>query len=679
MRVLLSLVFAVALQGACATDAKGVCNDPANASIARLIGKVAPLSSPWPFYNIAAPLILTDLTTAALAHPPTLGAAIAGSGTCTYTDGPSALQCTGSNFTSLTCRTCGGTITQLIVAWNTIYGAGTGRYLDTIETITDDTHLLFTTSSTRVTPGTNLAVYLAPAQTSTYSPAFWEQYPGNYGNAWNYYGTCPSIYRHYIKTADSAWLTTFRTWADIWWTWSSDHGRISNNTRDVDWLCVFIRALDGHPERMAPIYDAAMFESTQPNNDATNYTYPIRDTRERGYMLANYVEGAIADTAANGGSDAHHTWYCDKVSTQITGWLAHQESNGLVDLPVFLWADFPYSGKSNSPWQSNVWVRAWEMAYEVLNDTDPLVGCNQPAQAALLLTAIGLALDWQYDEGISKVALGGNGYAHYSVGSPSNGLTYVTGTGTIATTLSSTDIVGTGTNFTGQLGCNSTKFVALQTRQTAAESVYKVVSCSDNTHGVITPAFGTYGETANDTASPFLVPDAASTNCASTASYCDIAASGYPAPNGDPNAIRDFAGNQGWMWVRTGDVKYKTRGDELFARAFRGPADGPYGTLAPAGPGGLAYGGSVTDENGVACGLGFTCKDSLTQSLVTSCGNGCGDGPFVGQGKNWAQAFGFMCADCYIAYRLMDALTPAPTPTFHITGHPVIGGHPVIQ
>lgn len=698
VKLLLALVFSLSLHAACTTDAKGVCLPPANASIAQLIGPVAPLTATdVSYYTITVPLVIDNLVASALANPPTLGAAIMGSGTCTYTDAPSALFCPGGNFTTFTCRTCGSPITQLIVAWNTVDGAGTGRYLDTVETIIDNTHLLFTTFQTLASPGTNLSVYFAGAESSTYQHVFWQQQPGNYSDSWNYYGVCDAIYRHYVYTADATWLTKFRSWSDIIWQWSSDHGRVWSGQKDVDWMCMFLRALDGHPERMASLYPTAQFALSQDLEDATNYGRTVvQDTRERGYMTAGLVEGAIADTTANGGSDVHHAWYCARLGEQITGWITHQETSGMMDEPIAQWVQgFPYSGKTNAPWRSNVWIKAWQMAYVLFMDTTS-AGCNNTTLAALLLPAIQKAVDWDYGWGVSKLALGGNGYSHYAVGSPSRGQDccgdYVTGTGTIAFTLTSTAIVGTGTSFIAQ-GLNSgTRFVASTDPLTYHyKSIYKVDSCSNETHCVLSQAFGTFSEPSSTTVSTFLVtePSPAGTGgCASSADFCEV--TDQTPPKGDPNSIRDYSAQQAWMYHYCGLLvpvpgdcsKYKAYALELFARTYRGPSDGPYGTGVCAGTAGLlggCYGGGTVDENGVSCGAGFTCRDGLAGSLSVPCGNGCGNGPFSALGKDFGQAAGFMCGGaCTLALTLMDPITVSPSRLI-IKGHPVVTGRVVIQ
>lgn len=658
----LLLLLSAPLWGACTTDSHGVCLSGMGTPFDRILGPQVPLaSSPWPYYTIVTPLVVDSIYSAATGagKEPSLGTALTGSGTCTYTDAPSGLTCTGSLF-----LTEAPPPTRLIVAWNSVDGAGTGRFFDTVGAVTDNTHLTFSTFQTLVPPATNLSVYRVPADTGTYQAAWWMQYPGNYSNGWNYYGFCDALYGYAVQTGVAGDMTKARNWANIWWQWSADHGRtLVHVPRAGDAECVFLRALDGHPEAFANTYASMQFFSNRPDYDPGNHDHlVVQDARERAYYTSALAMGAIADTNANGGSDTRHVWYCSTLATHIAGWVASQEVEGFIDEPVFQWAAFPYSGKHNSPWRSNIIAKAWQQAYVVLNDTSS-AGCNNQSLAASLLTSIKKLVDWMYGYGVSKVALGGNGYGHYDVGSPSRGLLglgVANGSGTIAISLSSTTVVGTGTNFTGQTGCNSTKYIAFTDPLVYHyTSVYKVSGCADTTHATITPAFGTYGEPSSVTVATYLVADQSTSNCASLATYCDT--TDQTPPKGDPNSIRDYAGALGWTWVYSGDVKYKAWGDEIFARTYRGPADGPYGTMAPSGPGGLAYGGSTTDETGTACGLGFTCKDALANALPTPCGNGCGSGPYVALGKDFGQAQGFLCSQCYLAYRLMDAVVPPPT------------------
>ncbi len=385
----------------------------------------------------------------------------------------------------------------------------------------------------------------------------------------------------------------------------------------------------------------------------------------------------------------HHTWYCGAIMKNTPGWVSIVEPEGFRDLPVFRWNQgFPYQGVSNSVWQSQVYIRSLQMTYDILKDPSQSTGCPNNTLAAQLLPIITNAIDWSYNSGFSKVALGGNGYPYYDANSltfglpDNNGVADNTGAishnGSIAVTNGSASVVGTSTAFTtpghgilGSSNCNGTDWlVSLDpTVSFNHKSIYLIDSCADGTHLTLHVPFGTYGETGNLTSlnSGFYVTPSAATNCATTGTTCNSysppPSSIYPPPLTDPNNVLDFAGNVGWMLQNctpqlTCYSVYKARGEEIFARATRGPRDGPYGTLACQGPGGLCYGGPGPTCDGVGGGGGAGyCQSQFASALETACGYSCGNGPSSALGKAAGQASGFTRPFSYLAYRLI------PTPS----------------
>ncbi len=397
----------------------------------------------------------------------------------------------------------------------------------------------------------------------------------------------------------------------------------------------------------------------------------------------------------------NHTWYCGAIMKNTPGWINIVEPEGFRDLPVFRWnQQFPFQGTQNSVWQSQVYIRALEMTYDVLMDSNQSTGCPNTTLAAQLLPIIQNAVNWSYNAGISKVASGGNGYSYYDANSLTYGLPAAPGdrtsaaaaNGTIAVTNGSTSVVGTSTAFTtpghGTLGssaCNGTDWLVSMdfTVSFHFKSAYLVDSCADGTHLTLHVPFGTYGEVGDLTTGPFYFTPSSATNCASAAPHCNSYGPGdtsiYPPPLTDPNNTLDFTGNIGWLLLNCTPqpscaVTYKTWGEELMARAARGPRDGPYGVLACQGPGGLCYGGPQgTDCDGVAGGgLGY-CQSQFASGLDNGgCGYSCGNGPFSALGKAAGQASGFTKPLSYLAYRIFT-----PISVFHgtrLTGKTRVSG-----
>jgi hypothetical protein len=744
-------------------------------------------SSPWPWIDITEfgcntspncpPTfhgVMTSLFTAALANPPLLGAALAG--TCNFTDGPAICTGVGSNYgVEATVGTC------LVLAWNPPgEAAGSGTFHDTVSFQSGQV-IAFSTFQTLLPAQNGLTLYKCnnPANYVAWT-AF-----GNVGNTFNYYDPASELIRANWRTAPQdtcgTYCTQARQFLDIWFQWAIDNGRSIGSPRATSLMGLLWRALDAHPNWLGEIYNNFPIAMSNPNAQATvdcnsNAILPVDsqparkhicDTRENGYIQADLVEMAIADTPANGGvadlvgtvntsgtavtwvsgdhftsvmnpipggygtpgalqyilinnvyyqvlsynsstsvtlytsagtqtgvnyNFGHHTFFCGAIMANTPGWINIVEPEGFRDLPIFRWNQgFPFQGTSNSVWQMQVYVRSLEMTYDVLTDTNQATGCPNSTLAAQLLPIIQGAFDWSYNAGISKVALGGNGYAYYDAnaltygvtppGVPGDNNSAIASNGSIAVTNGSTNVVGTGTAFTtpghglqGSSNCNGTDWLVSMDFNISFtyKSIYLIDSCADGTHLTLHVPFGTYGEVGNLTSgnSGFYVTPSAATNCASAAPHCNSygppPSSIYPPPLTDPNNTLDFTGNVGWLILNckpqpTCAVKYRGWGEELFARAARGPRDGPYGTQPCQGPGGLCYGGPgpVCDGVGGGGGQGY-CQSQFASALDNGgCGYSCGNGPLSALGKAAGQAAGFTKPLSYLAYRLIP-IVPLP-------------------
>src|SRR5581483_9510197 len=557
--------------------------------IGSIVGPVIPMGqSPWPWYDKAEAGNVRDITAAALAHKPQVGPAAAG--TFALADGCN-ITLTGAGASEFHAGD------WAIVAWNGSDGPGTGRMPFIIGSIAGN---VMTSSNQcglppNVSPATGLTVYHCGANCNqdtgnpvTYSYPWWGLF--SQGDGWNFYDTVLALYRYYLRTGNAADLATFRDYADTWWVWGLNQGgKIINPPRAVSLVGQFVRALDGHPERLAPLYnmiktnyDANLFTGAQlnPNDPKTGF-----DNREMGYMTLFVAVGARADA-----DPARHAWYCSTLQSDVNKWILYQRPEGY-------WMEkstvFPYRLPSVSPWRMFAVVQALARAYDVLNDTTA-AGCNNTALAAATLTAVTKAADFIYNYGRAS-----NRGLYYDVMGPNVGLVASPGTGTVSVSLASPlAVTGSGTSFTTQLGVG--KYIGIQ-HLDGETYTHRVASILDNTHLLLdasqpwgNPGGGAAGPTGDAVNERFVITDPAPTNCNGTAPTCFAnlgnATDGTIA--GDRNSARDGIWIQGWVYKTTGNPIYKAHGDELFSASYGGPAGGP-GYNFPNNPG--ACGGPACD------------------------------------------------------------------------------------
>ncbi|MGH9452791.1 MAG: PKD domain-containing protein, partial [Terriglobia bacterium] len=397
--------------GAVATDSNGVVVTGLSAAD-NLLGPVIQAGqSPWMYWDLAEEGTATAIGTAALANPPIRGAQIAGSfsatqGSATVT-GPTGALTVGEG---------------VIIAWNAVTdGNGAGNYLDSVQSITDSTHFVLNQANNTgqgfIPPsGTGLSMYQLPVDTPTQILGLWDN--GNALNWWNFYDDPVGFYRLWQRTGRTAFLTTARALADYNWAWLLDHGYNHNSPpRGSSLLGQFVRALDGHPERIPLLYSYINFYQT-----SFSFGHPTPgtfDNREMGYSIWWLALGAKVDT-----DPAHHTWYCNAMANVLTetgGILADQYANGS-------WGENVYSGNpgypyppltttplvfGNSPWRQNLLIKGLEADYESLADTTAQ-GCNNTTVAAQVLTAIEAGVNFEYNYG----RVSGNRGIFYDVNYP---------------------------------------------------------------------------------------------------------------------------------------------------------------------------------------------------------------------------------------------------------------------
>ncbi len=586
-----------------------------------LLGPLIPSgNSPWLYGDLAEQGIVNNMAPAALAETPTLGTALPG--TVSWTQGTNVITTT-SNLTGPLAGKY-----WVALAWNTIDGAGTGRTICPIQSVTSTAitcaENLFEPTSSGVT-----AYLLPPADSSGWDFQSWTNESPSL--SWNYYDVAIGLYRLYYRTGNATYQTQARAYADIQWQWVIDHGYRSVSPRAASMISQFFRALDGHSERFPGLYNEI---TTLVRLWADPSASPNIDNREGGYTLWDVALGAKTDT-----DPTRHAQYCSWLTTYTAKWNAVQSADGswgeneyslnpsYVSAPKTFTAPFTYEG---APWREAINVKAMEAAYESLNDTTSQ-GCNTPSLATPTLTAITNAVTWQNNYGRDTVNRG----VYYEVNSQSNDQnTVYPATGTVSINVGSTSLIGSGTNWVTAGYCDGTHYIGLQTPRT----VYKIASCTSNTTAVLSVAFGLYRETANVSGSSFAISSSAFTGCHSSATYCFDSA-------GDRNLTRTVCGGIAWLYAQTFSSTYKAWADECVSATLGGPVTG----LTAA----ANLGSASLPCAGPAC-------DGLVNDTVAAAANcnaapaPCVYGTYLYQnlGKNFGEAFGAPGIDNALAWRL---------------------------
>lgn len=625
--LILGMLLAVSLSAQCTTGANGWCNTGLSTAQNSLLGPLIPYgASPWVYGDLAEKGTADNMAPAALAETPTLGAAL--SGTVSFSGSGSTVTTTADLRTPLSGQ---GYVT---FAWNTVDGAGTGRQICAIISVTVNSIVCESNIFTGAFSG--ITAYLMPgADSHGWTFLAWTQ--TNPIVTWNYYDVGIALYRLYYRTLNATYLTQARAYADIQWQWVIDHGYTYPYPRAASMISQFFRAGEGHSERFPGLY-TEVTKLVQLFGDPSNS--PAIDNREAGYTLWDVALGAKTDT-----DPTRHAQYCSWLTTYVPTWNAKQSADGswgqaeymlnpsFVSAPKSFTAPFIYGA---SPWREAINIKAMEAAYESLNDTTTQ-GCNSTTLAASTLTAITTAVQWQNNYGRDTSNRG----VYYEVNSQSNEqATVYPGAGTVSITNGSTSLVGIGTDFLTQ--CTANPFIGLNSTRT----IYKFSSCSDNTHAVLTQAYGLYGEVGNLSGSAVAYAPSAVSVCNSSATYC------YDGV-GDRNLTRTVCGGIAWLYSVTLNATYKTWTDECISAQLGGPTAGltsaaviGFKTLPCSGS---ACDGLVTDTIAAAA-------DCNTQAQP------CAHGVFLygNLGKNYGEAFGAPGIDNALAWRLLSTPTCSP-------------------
>ena len=611
-----------------------------NNALSAIIGPVTPFgTSPWPWYDLAAKGNADDVPAAALAYTPAVGPQAAG--TFTLADGCN-ITLSGSGASEF----APGEFA--VVAWNTVDGPGTGRLVFLIQSKNGNT----LTSANQcgllnIPAATGLSVYHCDAgcaaYTSTYSCTIWGVCNLN-GDSWGFYDPALALYRMYLRTNNAKYLNSFRSFTDIWWTWAIDHGgKVINPPRGFSLASQFVRALDGHAERFP-----ALYEQLKLSFDSQLLTeIDGQDNREPGYMLLFAAVGARADP-----DPTRHAWYCSAVESHVQLWMNAQRPDGY-------WSEknnfYAYVVPGVSPWRLFSILQGLARAYDVLIDTSA-AGCNNPALAGRDLTAIEAATNFAYQYGYDPQSRG----VFYDVQHPNDGedgTNQGTMPGSVSISMNSSSVAGLNTTFRKTFACNGTDYIGI-TDPGGLTWTHLVSSCSDDNHltlatpwgsqcvetGSVVKGVGTSCATANITGGQYYQTPPAFTSCRNLATSC--------WPNvGDRNSNRDLIWIHGWLYNTTRNPIYQTRGDELFAASYGGPAAGP-GFNYPNSPGpcgGPSCDGVDTDY--VAAIHGCASNPTLPCNPDS---NYPGGNAYVFTSKRWGQGSGIGGADNYLAWRTLS-------------------------
>ena len=622
--------------GAVATDSKAVVVTGLSPAMDNLLGPLLianATANPWPYGDLAEIAVGANVATTALASTPQLGAQLPG--TVSWTPG-SVVTTTSDLRTPLTGQA------YMAIAWDSVDGPGTGRIICPIASV----------SATQVTCSVNIFApagggknaYLMPGVDSN-GLNFLAWLNGNPSTIWNYYDVGIALYRLFYRTGNNSYLTQARQFADIQWQWMLDHGYSYPYPRAASMVSQFLRALDGHSERLPGLnVELQKLVSLFANPSAS----PDIDNREAGYTLWDAALGAKTDS-----DPVRHAQYCSWLNTYVPTWNAVQSADGswgeneyslnpsYVSAPKSFTPPFLYEG---APWREAINLKAMQAAYESLSDTSSQ-GCNNTGLAASTLAAVKKAEAWVVNYGRDSVDRGD----YYEVNSQSSDQqTVYNPAGTVAINVGSTALAGAGTGWMTAGYCDGAHFVGIQTPRT----VYKIASCASDTSATLFPPFGLYGETANVSGSAYSVAPSPSNVCNSLATYCFL--------TGDRNLTRTGCGAMGWLYYTTGISMYQGWGDECYSATLGGPPTGPSSSTF--------IGAFATGCAGPFCD-GFI-GDVVAAALDCNAGNPapCVPGSYIfsNLGKNFGEAFGAPGIDNELGWRL-GGVAPAVSRTLWVS------------
>src|SRR6185295_3566573 len=124
----------------------------------------------------------------------------------------------------------------VVFAWNSVDGAGTGRALCPIASVTA---LQINCSEHMNEPSfSGITAYTLPGPgPSGFDFQAWTS--ENPSTTWHYYDVPLALYRLYYRTLNTTYQTQARAYADIVWQWTLDHGYRSVSPRAASLISQF--------------------------------------------------------------------------------------------------------------------------------------------------------------------------------------------------------------------------------------------------------------------------------------------------------------------------------------------------------------------------------------------------------------------------------------------------------
>ncbi|HWE51159.1 MAG TPA: hypothetical protein VG273_15310 [Bryobacteraceae bacterium] len=527
--------------------------------------------------------------------------------------------------------------------WNAPDGAGSGRMLDEITSVQDDTHLTLS------------AYYLAPlakSQNIKYSMpgrselgTYWN-YVAQPSNSLDYYDNVLALYRVYYRTGIDTYLDQARKFADNWWKYAADYGYAISAPRVIGLLGLIARAVDGRPD-MWPGIDfnlnypwgpVQMLDVKTPQPMGASM-----DGREAGYMTRFAARAAALMPGAD-----KKTFYCGRLHNIVANWWVSTQDD------LGQWEEDLYSGNvtypaarlngrfGSSPYRAAMGALALEESYDVLRDA-----CKDPATAEAAFKAARRFADFAHDysEGkgygqIPNVQFGSrmSGGTHAYNKAPGTELPNTRGT--LSVTRGSNVVNGAGSNFTSlfPVPAQYIGIPAIWANGRSCNRVLKVASVQSDTSLTLEEpwpcesAAGIDGHGYGWSATP-----AASTDCARLGSLKAQTCEGDP----DPSLSHEIHAMWAWLYWKTGDEKYKTWAQQTMGTDYGGPKGGPGIPGEPAGPFATGTVGNFAAAL-PACGA--------PDNAPPPCG---GYGPASGSGKSFGFSSGAGNAPNALAYLVL--------------------------
>jgi hypothetical protein len=618
------------------------------ASMAAIVGPLTPWGStcdPWPWYDIAE--VGSGLNLQAQYSFPASFNQIS-PGTITVAANTTSITGTGTHFLT----DCGGGSCAgwaLLIMWNAPMATSpvlsnlfpTGRSIQTINTVTDNTHMSLNAGNFKYLPpiaqSANVHYILLGNWDATIATTLavgfgWRDQPSY---SWNYYDNVVGLYRLYYRTGITAFLTHARELADAWYTVTIDQGYSSVSTpRDTALPGLMLRALDGQPNYWVGIELKLDLAGPRFGFPAHTVAPGLFDPRDQGYQASYYSLDVQIDPILTA---PKKTEYCTDINNAIEFLFGPQQlaSGGYYIDDYGLNENAPSfspGANGNEPWLLGVTATGIKDSYIALKGV-----CGNPSRAGQAFSMLGNLLNYIYTYGgigirpIPPANGGGNGIKgmafmiDYEASGESD---WKDGVGTVSGT--GTTITGTGTSFAanyaggGYAPCDGSTMIGIK----SIAKIFRVVGCPTNTTMSLEASLPS---TITNSGYQIIFRDASTSCSPSRGMWCF-------GPQSPDDAVV-LPGIYQWYYLQTGNMQYKVWGDDWFAAAYGGPATGPGTTGLPAGPGSAGDGSNefLVDEFGYIGGLPLCSVSSppCIHTLPGQYGKGFGTGSgYVGSSSN---------------------------------------------